>query len=159
MDSNEKAELLIKLLSDEKFLACMNDAENDVSKMKALFASKGIELSDEKIEIIIDALSDAKKSMYNGEGISEQELNDISGGTVLSRMAETAIKAIIFTAGAVATTGAIRGVAQATHQNRNDYGQAALEGVRGSMQHMGDVAKGTVGDVKTIINHFIVDRL
>ena len=72
METNDKVELLIKLLSDEKFFASMNDTENDVSKMKALFASKGLELSDDKINVIIEALDEAKKSMYNGEGLSEE---------------------------------------------------------------------------------------
>lgn len=174
MDNNEKTELLIKLLGDEKFLARMNDTENDVSKMKALFASRGLELSDDKIEVIIEALGDAKKSMYNGEGLSEQELNAISGGASLYGMAKRAIKAIIITAGAIAAKGALGRVAQTIAQGGDAYGQAALQGARENLEFAGDtvvnvgknalnsvktIGENTFNDIRTIVNHFVGDRL
>lgn len=164
METNEKVELLIKLLSDEKFFASMNDTENDVSKMKALFASKGLELSDDKINVIIEALDEAKKSMYNGEGLSEEELNDISGGGFeisekSQRIAEKAMKAIMITGGVIVTTV---GLAEATYAAKeaikgidNEANKSNLWGCR-EKDYVGAAWKGAKGGHKALMKDLSV---
>lgn len=158
METNDKVELLINLLSDEKFFASMNDTENDVSKMKALFASKGLELSDDKINVIIEALDEAKKAMYNGEGLSEEELNDISGGFEISeksqRIAEKAMKAIMITGGVIFTTV---GLAEATYAAKEaikgidkEADKSTLLGIR-EKDYVGAAWKGAKGGHKALM--------
>ncbi len=168
MEISKKGDLLIKLLSDEKFLARMNDTEDDVSKMKVLFASEGIELSEDKIEIIIDALDSAKKSMYNGEGLSDEDLEDIAGGTIIGsglkvtgKVATKAIKAAILTGGvlclASASVGAIGNIADNTNKDSkfSDYAYAAGEGAREGLQFLGDVAWVTADNIRNIASNFV----
>lgn len=92
MEAKEKADLLIKLLQNEDFLARFNDVEGDAAKTKELFASEGLDLSDDQMEVIVDALKAAKKSMYNGEPLTEDQMDEIAGGGILRR---AAIKALV----------------------------------------------------------------
>ncbi len=94
MDAKAKADLLIKLLQNEKFLARFNDAEGDMSRAKALFASEGLELSDDQLQIVMQALDDAKKAMYSGELLPEDKLQNVAGG-VEYNSAKNAIAASI----------------------------------------------------------------
>lgn len=167
MDVNEKADLLIKLLSDEKFLARMNDTENDISKMKALFASEGIELSEDKIKVIIDALDSAKKSMYTGEGLSDEDLEAIAGGgavgtglKVTGKVAKKAIKTTILTAGAICLAasgvGALSRMADMdSDSSLSDYASAAYEGAGEGLQFLGNVAVVAANNIRTTFRNFV----
>ncbi len=168
MNINEKANLFIKLLSDEKFLARMNDTENDVSKMKALFASEGIELPEDKIEIIINALDSAKKSIYNGEGLSDEDLEGIAGGGVggtalktTGKVAKKALKVVIIAGCTLGVTAAGVGALNKMAENTNsastfsDYASAAGEGALEGLQFLGDMAVQSSENISSIVGNFL----
>ena len=83
MEAKEKADLLMGLLQNEEFLGRFNDVEEDISQTKELFASEGLDLSDDQLEVVISALRSAKKSMYTGEPLDDDDTENVSGGGII----------------------------------------------------------------------------
>lgn len=87
-------EKFISLLQSEEFLAKLNDAET-VAEAKNLFQSEGLDISDEKIKVVMEALQDANKKAHNGEMLSEEDLESVSGGGFITKSLEIIILAAV----------------------------------------------------------------
>ena len=72
----EKVEEFSKLMKDEAFAASVAELET-VEAVKAAFAAKGAEFTDEEVEAFAKAINEALNSE---EELSETDLDDVAGG-------------------------------------------------------------------------------
>lgn len=73
-------EKIQKLFQDEAFMTKMNEV-TEAEDLKALFASHGIELTDEELVEFVKAPMDSKMGENEGE-LDEASLDEVSGGIV-----------------------------------------------------------------------------
>lgn len=138
MNAKEKANLLIKLLQNEKFLARFNDVEEDLAATKALFASEGLDFSDDQLEVIIDSLRAARKSMYTGEPLSEEQMDNVSGGKGIVRTTIRRLLAgVILTATLYTGYKVLEGV-QKKKGGKNSKVLGAVNKVKGGLDYIAD---------------------
>jgi hypothetical protein len=90
---------IISLLQSEEFLAKLNDAEN-VDDAKKLFQSEGLDLSTEKVKIIMEALESATKKAHNGEIMTEKDLESVSGAGLITKALEFVVLSALICEGA-----------------------------------------------------------
>ena len=81
---------VISLLQSEEFLAKLNDAST-VAETKKLFEAEGINLSDKKADIIMEALKSANQKAHGVEMMSEEDLELVSGGRFIGKSLEFVI--------------------------------------------------------------------
>ena len=77
MENNEAMVQLNKLLEDDSFNQSVVDATN-AEEIKELFSQKGFEISVEDAEKMLSQLSRIK----NGDTVTEEDLDQVSGGSV-----------------------------------------------------------------------------
>ncbi len=82
--------LLESLLKDEKFIAKLNDAE-DSQKVKELFESEGLVLNINECEEVLDMLNYITSKAQNGEKVSDKDLENVSGGSIVKKIAGKAL--------------------------------------------------------------------
>ena len=82
--------LLESLLKDEKFIAKLNDAE-DFQKVKELFESEGLVLSISECEEVLNVLNYITLKAQNGEKVSDEDLENVSGGSVFKKIVGQAL--------------------------------------------------------------------
>lgn len=86
----EDKKLLESLLKDEKFIAKLNDAE-DFQKVKELFESEGLVLSISECEEVLNVLNYITLKAQNGEKVSDEDLENVSGGSAFKKIVGQAL--------------------------------------------------------------------
>ncbi len=99
----EKEKMLMEVAQDQEFLAKILAIETAEEVQVAFKEDKGIEISIEEINAIHNAII---KRIENGGELSESDLEDVAGGSVLGTIAG----ALGIFAGALGIAGAVGGI-------------------------------------------------